>query len=135
MPPRQEYHSPAPQFVQDRSVARASAEVGAPESCACRISRSGPRPAKALWMGAESDVAAKLAAMGLRLLYRAVRRGLELVVLRFRAVEANDVEIVVLRHQIAVLRRQVGPPPFDHADRALLAAPASVLPRPRRGGL
>lgn len=69
--------------------------------------------------------------MGLRFLYRAVRRGLELVVLRFRAAEAKDVELVVLRHQLAVLRRQAGPPRFDDADRALLAALAAVLPRPR----
>jgi hypothetical protein len=51
--------------------------------------------------------------MGLRFLYRAVRCGLELVVLHFRAVEAKDVEIVVLRHQLAVLRRQTRPPRFD----------------------
>jgi hypothetical protein len=80
--------------------------------------------------------------MGLRFLYRAVRCGLELVVLRFRAVEAKDVEIVVLRHQLAVLRhqlavlrRQAGPPRFDDADRALLAVLAGVLPRPRRAAL
>jgi transposase InsO family protein len=69
--------------------------------------------------------------MGLRFLYRAVRRGLELVVLRFRAVEAKDVEIVVLRHQVAVLRRQVGRPRFDNADRALLTVLAGVLPKAR----
>jgi hypothetical protein len=69
--------------------------------------------------------------MGLRFLYRAVRCGLELVVLRFRAVEAKDVEIVVLRHQLAMLRRQTRPPRFDDADRALLAVLAGVLPRPR----
>jgi hypothetical protein len=37
--------------------------------------------------------------MTFRFLYRAVRRGLELVVLRFRAVDAKDVETLVLRHQ------------------------------------
>jgi hypothetical protein len=42
---------------------------------------------------------------------------------------AKDVEILVLRHQLAVLQHQAGPPRFDDADRALLAALAGVIPR------
>jgi putative transposase len=38
---------------------------------------------------------------------------------------------VDLRHQLAVLRRQVARPAFDDADRALLAILASLLPRRR----
>jgi hypothetical protein len=41
------------------------------------------------------------------------------------------VEIVVLRHQLSVLRRQVGRPTFGPMDRALLAAASRVLPRER----
>jgi putative transposase len=44
---------------------------------------------------------------------------------------AKDVEIAVLRHQIRVLRRQVGRPSFRPIDRAFLAAAARILPRDR----
>jgi putative transposase len=46
-----------------------------------------------------------------------------------RSDASKDVEILVLRHEIAVLRRQVAPPKPDWADRAMIAALTRLLPR------
>jgi putative transposase len=71
--------------------------------------------------------------MLLSLLYVALRRLLELVVLGRRSEADKDLEIVVLRHELAVLRRQVKRPMYRASDRAFLAAPSRALSRKRWG--
>ena len=65
------------------------------------------------------------------LVYLLTRRLLELVVLRARTDASKDVEILVLRHEVSVLRRQAACPRLRPADRAVLAALLAVLPRVR----
>ena len=48
-----------------------------------------------------------------------------------RADGARDLEILVLRHQLRVLRRTSGPPKLRAIDRVLLAAASRVIPRDR----
>jgi hypothetical protein len=58
-----------------------------------------------------------------------LRRLLELVVLRRRSEREKEIEILLLRHQLQVLERQLARPELTQADRALLAAFSRVLPR------
>src|SRR2546430_15508602 len=64
-------------------------------------------------------------------LYVVLRRLLELLALRRRGEAQKDLEIVVLRHQLSVLRRQVKRPVFRPADRAFMAGASRVLSRER----
>ena len=60
--------------------------------------------------------------MSLRLLYLIIIRVFGWLVLLGRGQASKDTEIMVLRHEVAVLRRQVTRPKPDWADRAILAA-------------
>ena len=66
-----------------------------------------------------------------RILYRFF---VALIRLAVRSRRSKDLEIIVLRHQLAVLRRQVDRPELTDADRSLLAAIAAALARPSRAG-
>src|SRR4051794_28448955 len=63
--------------------------------------------------------------------YLAFASLLRLLVRCCRSDADNAIELIVLRHQVKVLRRHVAPR-LQPADRALLAALARVLPRERR---
>jgi len=64
-----------------------------------------------------------------KLAYLTLCRSIHLLVLLARGDTAKDLEILVLRQQLTVLRRQVPRPRFEPADRALLAAVSRMLPR------
>jgi len=61
--------------------------------------------------------------------YLILRRVLELVTLRFRSNAFKELEIVVLRHELAVLRRRTRRPALTTTDRMFLAAASRLMPR------
>src|SRR5512132_1481294 len=68
--------------------------------------------------------------MALRLLYLLLCQAMRWLALLTRNSAAQDAELLMLRHEVAVLRRQVARPRVDWADRALLAGLARLLSRP-----
>ena len=67
----------------------------------------------------------------LKIVYLLVRRILGLAVLLFGRDMAKDAELLVLRHENAVLRRYAGRVRYEPADRVWFAALARLLPRRR----
>jgi putative transposase len=62
-------------------------------------------------------------------LYLIFGRILQFLILLGRSDRAKEVEILALRHQVAVLRRRVNRPDLGDGDRVLLAALSRLLPR------
>ena len=73
--------------------------------------------------------------MAFSFLYLAVRALLGVLLRSRRGLHVKDLELLVLRHELEILRRQIERPKLAPADRALLAAAACHLPRSSPGVL
>jgi len=71
----------------------------------------------------------------LKIVYLLTCRVLGLAVLAFRGDRAKDAELLVLRHQNAVLRRHAGRVRYEPGDRVWLAVLARHIPRRRWTGV
>ena len=85
----------------------------------------------ACYCGASAAPTAEATPVLPRLAYLTLCRSIQLLAQLARGDAAKDLEILVLRHQLAVLRRQTPRPKLEPADRALLAAVSRILPRSR----
>jgi hypothetical protein len=74
-----------------------------------------------------------IATVSLRLLYLIFSQLLSWLTLLPRTPSSKDIELLVLRHEVAVLRRANPKPRLNWADRALLAALIRHLPAVLRG--
>ena len=74
-----------------------------------------------------------IADVSLRLLYLILDRLLHWLLLLGRTSSSKNIELLVLRHEVAVLRRTNPRPRLDWADRAVLAALIRRLPAVLRG--
>ena len=72
--------------------------------------------------------------MALQLIYLVFSKLLSWMVLRTRSDTTKEIEILVLRHQLAVLQRRSPRPRISWPDRALIAALTRLLPTRRRLG-
>jgi hypothetical protein len=63
-----------------------------------------------------------------KLAYLTLYRSIQALALLARGDATKDLEILVLRHQLSVLRRQIPRPRLEPTDRALLAAVSRALP-------
>jgi putative transposase len=72
--------------------------------------------------------------MATKLIYQMLVKLLSWIVLRARSDTTKEIEILVLRHQLAVLQRRTPRPRISRSDRVVIAALARLLPVRRRHG-
>jgi hypothetical protein len=82
-----------------------------------------------IWLRGRSRLGHCQLLMSLRFSYLAVLRVFGRLALLVLSDRAEDAEILLRRHQVAVLQRQTGTPKLSWADRAILSALARLLPR------
>jgi hypothetical protein len=70
--------------------------------------------------------------MAVKLIYQMFAQLLSWMVLHARSDTAIEIEILILRHQLAVLQRRTPRPRIRWSDRAVIAALARLLPSPPR---
>ena len=70
--------------------------------------------------------------MALKLIYQMFAKLLSWIMLCVRSDTANEIEILVLRHQLAVLQRRTPQPQLNWSDRAVIAALARLFPTRHR---
>src|SRR5216683_2805429 len=63
------------------------------------------------------------------LCYEVVRWVAQLAMLRYRSDDFKELEIVVLRHELGILRRRIPRPAISWTDRLFLTAASRLLPR------
>ena len=63
--------------------------------------------------------------------YLAIVHLLGLLIFLLCSEDAKEIELLALRQEVAVLRRQIGRPAYEAADRAILAASSRYFPRSR----
>ena len=71
--------------------------------------------------------------VALQLIYQVFSKVLGSIVLRTRSHTTKDVEILILRHQLTVLRRSTPRPRMTWTDRAVIAVLTRLLPARRLG--